>query len=188
MHSFKRQLLCRQVVAVGWELQNSSSVLCASVQFGLVSKVVTVWVTFFQQCHYPWNIAHLVENIKGFLMKVKSLRNITLQNIQISREGFHQNTKSKFIVLWNLLQILECMPHVLYTSCIFRVAGFLIFIYKITKIVRALWLAERRVSMRVCKDIIMVVWCKDFCVSRRIWILSGIHSRLSNLFYFWNWN
>ena len=52
-----------------------------------------------------------------------------------------------------------------------------------TKIVRALWLAEGRVF--AWEYVNMVVWRKDFCVSRRIWILSGIHSRLSNLFYFW---
>ena len=111
------------------------SSVCFSAYFGLVSKVVTVWVTFFQQCLCPQNIPHLIENIKGFLMQVKSLRNIILQHIQNSSEGFHQNWNihqkqiyrfMKFVTVFRMYA--SCFVYILYL----RPAGFLILIIIIT--------------------------------------------------------
>ena len=43
----------------------------------MAAKMATIVgdVTGLPQCHYPYNIPHLVKKIKGFPLKVKSFRN-----------------------------------------------------------------------------------------------------------------
>ena len=57
--------------------------------------------------------------------------------------------------------------------------------YKITNIVRTLWLAERRVCMRVCKHGCGV---KMFCFSRANALTWEIVTKKVSIFFRWSWH
>ena len=55
----------------------------------MAAKMATMFgdVTDLQQGHHPWNIPHLVEKIKGFLLKAKSFQNIATYQKPKGGEG-----------------------------------------------------------------------------------------------------